>query len=93
MPWIHRRTSGLGFRVCPDPCILRTCQTEGEVSQTSRNSKFEIRNLARQVAHGYRRPIPTWWPPELGALVVECWADDPDGCAANIRFIVTRMRR
>ncbi len=49
--------------------------------------------MTPQVAHGYRRPVPTWWPPELGALVVECWADDPDGCAAKIWFIVTCIRR
>jgi hypothetical protein len=31
-----------------------------------------------QVAHGYRRPIPLWFPPQLGALIVECWDEDPD---------------
>jgi hypothetical protein len=33
---------------------------------------------ALQVAHGYRRPIPLWFPPQLGALIVECWDEDPD---------------
>ena len=31
-----------------------------------------------QVAHGYRRPVPVWWPPELALLIVRCWDGSPD---------------
>ncbi len=26
---------------------------------------------------GAREPLPSWWPPELRALIAACWAPDP----------------
>lgn len=51
----------------------------------------ECEMYAWKVAQGYRRPIPTWWPPPIARLIVEASSADPNA-RPSAHKIVQRLR-